>query len=97
MTDLFSKWVEIAPMADQTSSTILIALDMFWFHRDGLPEAVLSDQGPNVDGAEIRRSLDALGVKKVRSSPYHPQGDGQAERSIETVKQTLRCFLTHAN
>ena len=56
MTDLFSKWVEIAPMPDQTSSTILVALNMFWFHLHGLPEAVLSDQGPNVDGAEIRQS-----------------------------------------
>ena len=94
ITDLFSKWVEIAPMPDQTSSTILVALNMFWFYRHGLPEAVLSDQGPNVDGAEIRRSLDSLGVKKVRSSPYHPQGDGQAERNIQTVKQTLRCILS---
>ena len=24
---------------------------------------------------------------------YHPQGDGQAERNIQTVKQTLRCIL----
>ena len=50
--------------------------------------------GPNVDGLEIRRSLEAFGVSKLRSSPYHPQGDGQAERSIQTVKQTIRCILS---
>ena len=94
MTDLFSKWVEIAPMRDQTSSSILTALNTSWIHRHGPPEAFLSDQGPNVDGMMIRQALDALGVKKLHSSPYHPQGDGQAERSIQSVKQTLRCILS---
>ena len=93
MTDLFSKWVELAPMRDQTSRSILTALNTSWINRHGPPEAFLSDQGPNVDGTEIRKALSELGVGKLRSSPYHPQGDGQAERNIQTVKQTLRCIL----
>ena len=94
MTDLFSKWVEIAPMRDQTSSSVMAALKTYWIYRHGPPQYVLSDQGPNVDGSEIREALDMLGIKKLRSSPYHPEGDGQAERNIQTVKQTLRCIIS---
>ena len=57
------------------------------------PEIVLSDQGPNVDETEIRDALRKWGIEKRRSSPYHPQGDGQSERGIQTTKQTLRCML----
>ena len=93
MTDLFSKWVEIAPMSNHTSHSIFTALKTFWFHRHGPPETVLSNQGPNVDGSDIRRALEALGIIKLRTSPYHPEGDGQVERNIQTVKQTIRCIL----
>ena len=94
VTDLFSKWVEIAPMHDQTSESIITALSTFWIYRHGPPEALLSDQGPNVDGHAVRIVLGEMGVKKLRSSPYHQQGDGQAERNRQSVKQTLRCILS---
>ncbi|KAI6655322.1 hypothetical protein LOD99_2157 [Oopsacas minuta] len=32
-------------------------------------------------------------LKKRRSSPYHPKGDGLAEHSIGTVKQVMLCLL----
>ena len=53
--------------------------------RHGPPEIFLSDQDPNVDGAEVRNALHSWGIEKRRSSPYHPQGDGQAERGIQTT------------
>ena len=53
----------------------------------------VGDQGPNVDGAEIRNALARYGIKKKRSSPYHPEGDGQSERGIQAVKQIMRCML----
>ena len=55
------------------------------------PKIVLSDQGPNVDGNEIRDALRKWGIEKRR--PYHSQGDGQSERGIQTTKQKLRCML----
>ena len=93
ITDMFSKWIELVPMRNQTSHKIVEALESSWILRHGPPEIFLSDQGPNVDGTEIRDALRKWGIKKRRSSPYHPQGDGQSERGIQTTKQTLRCML----
>ena len=44
-------------------------------------------------GVAINDLCRQLGIEKRRSSPYHPEGDGLAERSIGTVKQTMRCLL----
>ena len=57
------------------------------------PQAVLSDQGPNVDGRIIREELTKYGIKKTRISPYHPAGDEQSERCVQSVKQIMRCLL----
>ena len=57
MVDTFSKFVELYPMADQESSTIVTAILDGWVHRHGPPNCMLSDQGPNVDGTEIRHGL----------------------------------------
>ena len=93
MTDLFAKFIEAVPMKNQEASSILGTLEQGWFLRHGYPLALLSDQGRNVDGSLINGLCHRLGISKLRSSPYHPQGDGQAERSVETFKQAMRCLL----
>ena len=39
----------------------------------------------------------ASGIEKKRSFPYHPQGDEQAERCVQTFKQVMRCLLEDRN
>ena len=92
LIDVFSKFVELYPMPDQESRTIIDAIQDVWIHRHGPPTTMLSDQGPNLDGLEIRKFLAKLGIHKreVRSGR---QGDGQSERGIQSVKQIMRCML----
>lgn len=54
---------------------------------------MLSDQGSNVDGTTIKEICDILGIEKRRSSAYHSQGNGFAERNISSVKDMLRSIL----
>ena len=42
-----------------------------------------------MDGNVIRDLCKELGIKKDRSSPYHPEGNGSAERAIGTLKSRL--------
>ena len=81
------------PMADQEASTIVTGIFDGWVHKHGPPNYMLSDQGPNVDGTEVRSALAKYGIEKLRSSPYHPEGDEQSERGIHEVKQMMRCLL----
>ena len=54
---------------------------------------LLTDQGRNVDGRVIQELCSDYGITKKVSSPYHPQGGDEAERSIHSIKQALRCLL----
>ena len=92
MVDLFSQYVELAPLEDQTAESVVREFKRSWIYRGhGVPKVLLTDQGPNVDGQKVREMCGQLGIEKRHTTAYHPQADGMAERGIGTVKQTIRC------
>ena len=50
--------------------------------RFGCFEGLHSDQGANVDGAVFKGLCDLMEAAKTRTTPYHPQGDGQVARLL---------------
>ena len=93
IVDLFSKYCEAVPMKDQLAVTIEKALLDSWVHRHGRPDIAVSDQAKNVDGQVVNDLREKLGIEKRHSSPYHPEGNGQAERSVQTIKTLIRCVM----
>ena len=68
-TDLFSKYIELIPLRNQLSSSICRGLLDGWIFKHGPPRIMLSDQGPNVDGAEVRELLHDYGIEKRQLRP----------------------------
>jgi len=50
------------------------------FARHGIPDVIVSDNGPQYSSHEFGEFVKTLNVKHITSSPYHPQGNGEAER-----------------
>lgn len=69
MTDLFSKFVEIYPMVDQTAEFVCKGLLQGGMYRHGPLRIMLSDQGAKVDRKLVREMLAGFGIEKRRSSP----------------------------
>ena len=93
IVDVFTRYIEAIPLKDQKAISLVKEFEAGWIYRGhGVPKALLSDQGPNVDGKEIREMCEKFGIEKRHTSPYHPQADGLAERSIGLVKQVARCL-----
>ena len=55
----------------------------------GFPEKIISDQGRNFESELIGHLCQLAGVQKLRTSPYHPQTNGQCERLNGTLLNML--------
>ena len=92
--DYFTKWAEAIPIPDQSARRITKELITVFSHY-GLPDILHSDQGRNFESSILRQTLEAFGVKKTRTTAYHPQGDGMVERFNRSLLQLLRAYVEH--
>ena len=88
-TDLFTRWVEAVPLADQSALSVARAFIESVVLRHGNPQALLTDQGPNFESHLLKEICELLKVKKIRTSIFHPRTDGQAERVNRVVKERI--------
>ena len=56
----------------------------------GIPVSVVSDRDPRFTSGFWRSLQRALGTELRFSTSYHPQTDGQSERTIQTLEDMLR-------
>ena len=87
--DAYSKWPEIIEMS-ATSATQTIAVLRQIFTTHGIPEQLVSDNGPQFISSEFAEFCKTNGVKHIRVSPYHPASNGLAERMVQTFKQSMK-------
>ncbi len=88
VVDYYSKWPCVVPLRSLTSATTIDELDRI-FADFGIPEYLISDNGPQFGSAEFRAFAKKLGVSHSTSSPEYPESNGMAERTVQTVKNTL--------
>ena len=90
--DYFSKYVRIYPMANQKTETVLEGL-LDWVHDFGVPERLHSDQGSQFESRLFQAMCERLGIKKTRTTPYHPESDGMVERFNRTLKDMVSKYI----
>ena len=61
--------------------------------RFGIPDVLVSDNGPPFNSHNFVDFLQKQGIKVSKSPPYNPASNGQAERLVRTVKEVLKKFL----
>uniref|UniRef100_A0A8C1MEE9 Integrase catalytic domain-containing protein n=1 Tax=Cyprinus carpio TaxID=7962 RepID=A0A8C1MEE9_CYPCA len=84
--DYFSKYPEVQQIPDKAASTVIGKLKAI-FGRHG--KEIISDHVPFAS-AEVRQFAKNWGINWKYSSPGYPQSNGMAERSIKTIKLTLK-------
>ena len=60
------------------------------FASYGLPEQLVSDNGPQFQSDEFQGFMHTNGVKHINYAPYHPSSNGAAERFVRTFKQAMK-------
>ncbi|KAI8498512.1 hypothetical protein Bbelb_237140 [Branchiostoma belcheri] len=88
VVDYYSKYVELHKL-EHTRSTDVITKLKKTFAAHGIPEEVISDNGPQYASEEFRKFARAWSFKHTTSSPRYPQSNGLAERTVQTMKHLL--------
>ena len=89
VTDHFTRYAQAYPTRDQKAPTVARVLVEKFFVNYGLPARIHSDQGRDFESRLIKEMLKVLGIRKSRTTPYHPQGDPQPERFNRTLLSML--------
>ena len=89
VVDMYTKWPEAYALPNQEADTVAQAVMDNFVCRFGCPRGVLSDQGRNFESRLFGGLCDLIESVKQRTTPYHPQCDGDAERLIRTVTSVI--------
>lgn len=92
ITDYATKYLEVFPPKSVKAKTVAFSLVQF-FSRVGFPHEILTDQGTNFMSTFLKQVYQLLGIKSVRTTPYHPQTDRLMEQFNQTLKQMLHKFV----
>jgi hypothetical protein len=96
IVDRLTKQGIFIPTHDTITSAQLAELFLIHvFSKHGVPTHVTSDRGSEFVSHFFRSLGKALDMKLHFTSGYHPEGDGQTERTNQTLEQYIRIYCNY--
>ena len=89
ITDIFTRFTQAYPTRNKSSKTAADKLYNDFILRFGIPEKVIHDQGREFENELFTHLAKLFGVKRLRTTPYHPQGNGQVKHMNQTIISML--------
>ena len=89
VVDYFSNYIEMEKLRSQTSPAVINVLKTI-FARHGIPDTVVSDNGPAYTSEEFSKFAATWEFHHVTTSPHYPQSNGKAESAVKTYKTLLK-------
>ena len=84
--DYYSNFVCVKRLHSTAAATKAF-MELFSCH--GLPETIVSDNGPQFPSAEIKAFTAQHDIGQTTSSPHYPQSNGEAENAVKIVKRVF--------
>ncbi|GJS11567.1 putative reverse transcriptase domain-containing protein, partial [Tanacetum coccineum] len=99
IVDRLTKSAHFLPMRETDLTEKLTRLYMKEIvARHGIPMSIISDRDSHFTSRVWKSLHKALGTQLDLSTAYHPQTDGQSERTIQTLEDMLRaCVIDFRN
>ncbi|KAL1925480.1 uncharacterized protein VTP21DRAFT_363 [Calcarisporiella thermophila] len=92
--DRLTKMTHLVPTSKTaTAATIARLYFDHVFKLHGLAETIISDRDPRFTANFWKELHRLLGTKLNFSTAFHPQSDGQTERTNQTIEKILRTYV----
>jgi len=100
IVDKLTKYVHLVPLRKTVSAEDVARLfiaHVYQYH--GLPRVLISDRDTRFTSAFWKEFCRRLGIQPRYSTAFHPQTDGQTERTNRVLEEVLRHFINgeHSN
>jgi len=89
LADYGSKFPIVKKLKTTSSREVINRLKEI-FSEHGIPETLISDNGPQFSAAEFKEFAQEYGFDHTTSSPLYPQSNGFIERCVQTVKNIMK-------
>ena len=86
--DYFSNFFEIDRLYDTTTKAVILKVEKH-MARYGIPDELVSDQGPQFRSNEFHSFAENYGFTDTLTSPYHHQSNGMAESTVKRAKKVI--------
>ena len=83
MVDHYSDYIELDSLSGNNSANTVIRAMKRQFARHGIPDELITDNGPQFESYEYSRFGREYGFTIVKSSPYYSRGNGKAESAVK--------------
>lgn len=90
LVDYYSKFIEVEWLRSDTRSATVITHLKSQFARNGIPETVISDNGPQFSSCEFQAFAKEWEFTHKKSCPHHVQSNVMVERGVKTVTLMLK-------
>jgi hypothetical protein len=94
--DKLSKMVHIVPATTSISApdvAVMFYKEVVRLH--GVPKSIISDRDPRFTSNFWKCLWSLLGTKLSMSTAFHPESDGQTERTNRTLEDMLRAYVNY--
>jgi hypothetical protein len=93
MTEAFNKYTKMVCIESKFADVVARAFFERWICRFLVPKLLMSDQGREFDNKVMDELCLIFGVKKKRTSPYHPETNAQAEVYNKSIIKYMKAQL----
>src|SRR5205807_1815332 len=87
--DFFTKYLEGIAVDEVDAQTVAQFIHSDIICRHGVPKELTSDRGTEFVNNLIEELSRTYHIKHIKTTAYHPQGNGQTERMNQTIKNVL--------